>query len=194
MVEGEKGETMIFSLKQRIRERETWQTSVLQDDRLRTASDQGTIAGVPAYRLRFNCNPAICRRVNDPCLPRSPLHARTAQVTTEIVQTATGEETGMEITTNGIDVTETSIGPADETETIIPKGVLGGPHPHRRGLRESRGTPGLSRPPRGDGRVHVQGQGHCERMKTRTMIRTRTRRKENRTLEAQDCWQPSPRP
>ena len=37
----------------------------------------------------------------------------------------------METIMNGIDVTETSTGPADEAETMIRKGVLGGLHLQR---------------------------------------------------------------
>jgi len=100
-----------------------------------------------------------CRRVNDPSLPPPSLHARTVRVTIGIVQTATGEERGMEAITNGID------------ETGTPDGVLGGLLPHRRGPHEGRGIRGPSRPLRGeDDRVLARGQG--EPMETRMGRRT----------------------
>ena len=118
-------------------------------------------------RARFNSTLVRCRRANGSLPPQPPLHARTVRATTKIVQTATGEERGMQRITSRVGVTEITDlqGPADETGTMIPKGVRGGLLRHRRGLHESQGIRGPSRPRRGeDGRVPALGPGQDEWM------------------------------
>jgi hypothetical protein len=132
----------------------------------------------------------VCRRVNGPPLPLHHLRARTIRATIGIVQTVTGEGRGTENGTNGIDVTEMSIGLLDLTDgtgNMIPREVLGGLLLRRLGPREGQEIRSPSHPLRGeDGHVHALGRSQGERMETR--IRTRMIIRQNRTLGARGCW------